>query len=135
MSDDNPSILNHMSLGSDDLERAGQFYDAVLAPVGAKRIMTESYGISGGKVFPEFWVGPAFDGKATGPGNGTHVAFTAPDRAAVDAFYEAGLAAGGTCDGPPGERDYHPGYYAAFLRDPDGHKVEAVYIPWEPPAS
>ena len=61
------------------------------------------------------------------PTVGLHVAFQAPDRATVDRFYEAAIAAGGRDNGPPGERDYHPGYYAAFVLDPDGTNVEAVY--------
>jgi catechol 2,3-dioxygenase-like lactoylglutathione lyase family enzyme len=66
----------------------------------------------------------AAQGKLTGP---THVAFQAKDHATVDAFYKAGLAAGGGDNGAPGERPYHPGYYAAFLLDPDGNNIEGVY--------
>ena len=129
MTDDNPSIVHHLSVGAKDLSASAAFYDALLAPIGAKRIMEESFGIAWGKVFPEFFAGPAFDGGDVTAGNGVHVAFTAPDRAAVDAGYAAGLEAGGTCDGPPGERDYHEGYYAAFLLDPSGNKVELVHLP------
>ena len=76
--------------------------------------------------WPEFWATLAAEGEA-GPGNGTHVAFVAPSREAVDAFHAAGLAAGGTDNGAPGVREtYHPTYYGAYVLDPDGNNVEAV---------
>jgi catechol 2,3-dioxygenase-like lactoylglutathione lyase family enzyme len=82
-----------------------------------------------GRVFPEFWIQRPFDGGVATSGNGTHVAFLAPDRASVDAFHRAALAAGGRCDGPPSLRlEYHPQYYACFVRDPDGHKIEAMIL-------
>lgn len=80
-----------------------------------------------GKQYPEFWVGTTFDGQPATVGNGTHIGFIAPSKEAVHAFYEAALVAGGKDDGAPGERHYHPGYYAAFLLDPDGNNIEAVY--------
>ena len=129
MTDDNPSIVHHLSVGAADLDASGAFYDALLAPIGATRVLEEPYGIAWGKGFPEFWAGPAFNGAPVNAGNGVHVAFTAPSREAVDAGYAAGLAAGGTCDGPPGERDYYEGYYAAFMLDPSGNKVELVHLP------
>ena len=128
MTDTPHSALSHVSLGTNDIDRVGAFYDRVLAPLGIRRVMAFPGGIGWGRQFPEFWVQTPIDGNPAAVGNGTHVAFLAPDRAAVDAFHAAGLAAGGRCDGPPGLRDYEPGYYAAFLRDPDGHKVEAMLI-------
>ena len=78
---------------------------------------------SGQKIF----IGPAFDGKPATNGNGTHIAFAAKDRATVDAFYAAALAQGGRDEGPPGLRlHYHPNYYGAYVRDPDGNKLQAV---------
>jgi catechol 2,3-dioxygenase-like lactoylglutathione lyase family enzyme len=124
------SILSHVSVGVADVERARPFYDAVLGALGYGVLMAEpGIGVAYGTAFPEFWIQRPFDGRAASPGNGVHVAFLAPDRAAVDRFHAVALAHGGTCDGPPGERPhYTPGYYAAFVRDPDGNKLEAMLI-------
>ena len=88
-----------------------------------------------GTVFPEFWVQrPADGGDAGAPSNGVHISFLAPSKKAVDAFHAAALKHGGTCDGPPGPRpEYGEPYYAAFVRDPDGHKIEAMI--WDGPLS
>ncbi|WP_237214172.1 VOC family protein [Falsiroseomonas oryziterrae] len=124
-----PSALSHVSLGTNDFDRAVAFYDRVLAPLGIRRVMSFPGGVGWGRQFPEFWIQTPIDGRAAAAGNGTHVAFLAADRAAVDAFHAEGLAAGGRCEGPPGPRpDYEAGYYAAFLRDLDGHKIEAMLI-------
>jgi catechol 2,3-dioxygenase-like lactoylglutathione lyase family enzyme len=132
MTDDLPSALSHVSLGTNDFDRAVAFYDRVLAPLGMRRIEQFPGGVGWGRRFPEFWVQTPIDGRPATTGNGTHVAFLARDRSQVQAFHAAGLAAGATCDGPPGERpQYGEPYYAAFLRDPDGHKVEAMC--WEAP--
>jgi len=130
MASDIPSILHHVSVGTDDLERACAFYDSVMPPLGASRMMSFLFAVAYGKEFPEFWIAKPLDqGNATA-GNGTHVCFIAPSREAVDAFHAAGLEAGGVDEGAPGPRpDYGPGYYGAFLRDPDGHKVEAAIVP------
>jgi catechol 2,3-dioxygenase-like lactoylglutathione lyase family enzyme len=81
-----------------------------------------------GKQYPEFWVQTPIDSQPATVGNGTHIGFIAPTKAAVHAFYEAALAAGGVDDGAPGPRpDYGEPYYGCFVRDPDGHKVEASY--------
>lgn len=117
-------LLDHLQLVVADLARSERFYTAVFATLGISL---------GGKGPDFFWAdelcvssadSPAAQGKLTGP---THFAFQASSRDAVDRFYEAGLAAGGKDNGAPGERPYHPGYYAAFLLDPDGNNVEAVY--------
>lgn len=130
MANDIPSILHHVSIGTADLEAACRFYDAVMAPLGARRIMEVPSAVAYGKRFPEFWVGRPLDGAPASAGNGVHVSFIAPSREAVDAFHAAGLGAGGIDDGAPGPRPiYGPGYYGGFLRDPDGHKVEAAIIP------
>lgn len=128
MSDDNPSILSHISLGTNDFDRAATFYDAVLAPLGCRRIMEHPGAIAWGKAFPEFWLQTPIDGKPATAGNGTHVGFLAPSKAAVDAFHAAALAAGGRDEGAPGPRpDYGAPYYGCFIRDLDGHKVEASF--------
>ena len=123
-----PPLVSHVSVSVTDLYRAGVFYDAVLAVVGARRIMEHGAGIGWGRTFPEFWANLPRDHRGVAvAGVGAHVCFNAADPEAVAAFYEAGLAAGGFGDGAPGPRpEYAPGYYAAFLRDPDGNKVEAM---------
>ena len=130
MADAEPdTIMNHMSVGTNNLKEEGDFYDKVMAPLGAKRVFDEDFGIAYGKKWPEFWVQLPFNQEKATAGNGVHVAFMAPDRAAVDAFYQAGIEAGGECAGEPGERPYVPGYYAAFLIDLSGNKIEAVHMP------
>jgi catechol 2,3-dioxygenase-like lactoylglutathione lyase family enzyme len=123
-------MLHHVSIGVGDVARAGQFYDAVLRPLGYKRVADYSpgaiaYGES--KDRPEFWVGLPHDRNAASVGNGTHVGFTARSRQAVNKFHEAALKAGGSNNGEPGPRpDYGPAYYGAFVYDLDGNKIEAT---------
>ena len=121
-------ILGHISFGVADLERTGRFYDAVLKPLGWPRAWTTprgiGFGVAGQGELALFLKGA----EARPPGPGFHLAFNAPDRAAVDAFHAAAIAAGGRDAGPPGLRShYSPTYYAAFVVDPDGHKLEAVH--------
>jgi catechol 2,3-dioxygenase-like lactoylglutathione lyase family enzyme len=120
-------MLGHLSFGVLDLDRAVAFYDAVLAPIGFVRVWrgeaAAGYGRRGG--------GEKFALKrragAHPPGQGFHLAFDAPDRAAVDVFHREALAHGGTDNGAPGLRpDYGPSYYAAFVIDPEGYAIEAV---------
>lgn len=128
MTDANPSILSHVSIGTRDFERATRFYDAVLATLDCRRIMEHPGAVAYGRVYPEFWVQLPIDGKPASIGNGTHFGFFAASRAQVDAFHAAGIAAGATDDGAPGSRaDYGAPYYGCFLRDPDGHKIEATF--------
>ena len=125
---DVPSIVSHTSLGTNHFEAAVAFYDTVLATVGAKRIMEHPDAVAWGKQWPEFWVHPPLDGKPASVGNGTHIGFLATSKDQVDSFYEAALAAGATDDGAPGGREpYGPPYYGCFVRDLDGHKIEAAY--------
>jgi catechol 2,3-dioxygenase-like lactoylglutathione lyase family enzyme len=120
-------LVSHVSVGVTDVERSGAFYDAVMAVLGARRVMSHPGGIGYGRTFPEFWASKPHDGGPAGAGNGAHVCFTADSIDAIQAFHAAGLANGGTDDGAPGFRpEYAPGYYAAFLHDPDGNKVEAL---------
>jgi len=123
-------MLDHIGATVSDIARSKAFYDAALAPLGITLVMRVApeqtggdthlgYG-SGGR--PYFWIGTG--GPVTGR---LHVAFAAPDRAAVDAFHAAALAAGGRDNGAPGLRPhYHPNYYGAFVLDPDGLNIEAV---------
>jgi catechol 2,3-dioxygenase-like lactoylglutathione lyase family enzyme len=122
-----PSILSHVSVGTNDFERARAFYDAALAPLQIRTVMSFDGAVAYGREWPEFWVQRPFDAGRATVANGVHFAFLAPDEAAVHAFHAAALAAGGTDEGAPGPRpDYGPDYYAAFVRDPDGHKIEAM---------
>ena len=119
-------MLDHLSIQCADVERSARFYDAVLAPLGGQRIMeydgpTIGFGVP---PMPDFWLGP----RATGDGfREAHIAFSAPDRAAVDTFFQKALAAGAeSLHEPRVWPEYHPDYYGAFVRDPDGNNVEAV---------
>ncbi len=128
MPDENPSMMSHVSIGTADFARATAFYDRVLATIGATRIMEHPGAVAYGKQFPEFWVQTPIDGKPAGTGNGTHFGFQARSRTEVQAFWDAALAAGATPDGPPGPRPhYGEPYYGCFVRDPDGHKIEAAF--------
>jgi catechol 2,3-dioxygenase-like lactoylglutathione lyase family enzyme len=119
-------MYDHIGLKVKNLETAVRFYTAALAPLGhVLGSSDKSYAGIGPKDAPGLWLYPA-SGAA---GSGTHLAFRAPDREAVDRFYAAGLKAGGRDNGTPGLRiDYSPDYYAAFLIDPDGNNVEAVFM-------
>ncbi|WP_454832737.1 VOC family protein [Pseudoxanthomonas wuyuanensis] len=128
MSEPNPSLLSHISVGSNDFERATAFYDAVMPTLGARRIEAFPGAVAYGKAFPEFWVQTPLDGAPAGTGNGTHVGFIAGSPQAVDAFHAAALAAGGSDEGAPGPRpQYGAAYYGGYVRDPDGHKIEAAF--------
>jgi catechol 2,3-dioxygenase-like lactoylglutathione lyase family enzyme len=118
-------MLDHLSIQCADPEASAQFYDCVLAPLGGVRIMTFGpvigYGTGGA---PDFWLGP----QATGDGfREAHIAFAAPSRAAVLTFFEAATSAGAeVLHEPRLWPEYHPDYFGAFVRDPDGNNVEAV---------
>jgi catechol 2,3-dioxygenase-like lactoylglutathione lyase family enzyme len=124
-------MISHLSLGTRDLDRAQAFYDAALGALGYARVWRADtavgYGVPGGDDKLAIKDRSAEPGPlAAGPG--FHLAFAAPSREAVDAFHAAALAAGGTDDGAPGLRPhYGERYYAAFVSDPDGHKLEAVH--------
>jgi catechol 2,3-dioxygenase-like lactoylglutathione lyase family enzyme len=121
-------MIDHISLAVRDLKSGEAFYTALLKALGMMKLREWPDATIGfGKKYPEFWINvrPAMDKVADG--SGIHICLRAPDTASVDAFYAAALAAGGTSDGAPGLRSkYHANYYAAFIRDPDGNRVEAV---------
>jgi len=130
MADDNPSIMHHVSIGTNDFDRAVGFYDKVLATIGARRVFEFPGAVAYGKEYPELWVQTPLDGAAASCGNGSHFGFIAPSKEAVHAFFDAALEAGGIADGEPGPRpDYGPDYYGCFVRDVDGHKIEAAIVP------
>jgi catechol 2,3-dioxygenase-like lactoylglutathione lyase family enzyme len=118
-------MLDHVSIQCADPAASAAFYDAVLAPLGGRRVLDfgEVIGFGVGQQ-PDFWIGP----RQTGEGfRESHLAFAAPDRAAVRAFFEAAVARGAeVLHEPRVWPEYHPGYYGAFVRDPDGNNVEAV---------
>ncbi len=129
MAEENPSILNHVSIAVSNVGKSLPFYDAVLGTVGAVRIMEHPGAVAYGKFFPEFWVHPeAFDGGQAETANGIHFSFNAVSKEQVQAFYDAAITNGGTDDGPPGPRpDYGEPYFGCFVKDPDGHKLEATF--------
>ena len=124
-------MIDHTGIGVADVARSARFYDAALGPLGLHRVMqlppndgadAVGYGVD----YPVFWIDRFHPHSVR-----QHTAFAASSRAAVDAFYIASLKAGGTDNGSPGLRDtsrgYPPGYYAAFVIDPDGNNIEAVF--------
>ena len=116
-------MIDHVTANVGDFESAKSFYERALAPLGYSLQMAfeGAAGFGTGEGIPDFWIGSSSDRGAT------HVAFTADDRAKVDAFYEAAIAAGGTDNGAPGLRPhYHETYYAAYVHDADGNNIEAV---------
>lgn len=117
-------LIDHLHLVVSDIQRSKRFYAAALGALGIPLGGDEPDYFWADELFVSSQDSKAAVGKLTGR---THFAFQAPTKEAVTNFYEAGLAAGATSNGPPGERPYHPGYYAAFLLDPDGNNVEAVF--------
>ena len=122
-------MISHVALGSNDIAASKRFYDAVLSALGYVR-QKEAQGEIGyaadGDVRCRFWVVEPFNREPATFGNGVTIALVAPNRAAVDAFHAAALAAGGTDEGAPGLRPFHASFYAAFVRDHDGNKISAV---------
>jgi catechol 2,3-dioxygenase-like lactoylglutathione lyase family enzyme len=119
-------VIDHVSIPVRDLQRAAAFYEAVLATLGYAKLEVRPATIAFGKKYPEFWLNHRPDMAAQSNG-GTHVALRASSPEMVDDFHAAALAHGGASDGAPGLRPQHgDGYYAAYTRDPDGNRVEAV---------
>ena len=120
-------MFNHVSIGTNDAERAAAFYDPVLAVLGIGKGKPRGGSIDYSAAMIGFSLEQPVDGKPASVGNGVHVAFTAESRAQVDEFYRVALANGGSDAGAPGLRpEYDANYYGAFVRDPDGNKIEAV---------
>jgi catechol 2,3-dioxygenase-like lactoylglutathione lyase family enzyme len=121
-------MFSHITLGTNDIERARRFYEPVMTALG----IAQPFPMPGALVFgeltgPKLFVVSPFDGAPATHGNGTHAAFLAPNHATVDAFHAAALAHGGSDEGAPGLRPhYHAHYYGAYVRDPDGNKLQAV---------
>lgn len=128
-------LLYHISVGVSDMRNARAFYAAILSPLDCRLLCEikdsngEDVSLGWGKTFPELWVNLPLDGGKAGAANGVHMAFFAADKTSVDRFHVAALATGGGDAGAPGYRpEYQPGYYAAFVLDPDGNKLEAVWL-------
>lgn len=118
-------MIDHISIQVKDVAASAAFYDAVLAPLGGRRVLDFGDVIGYGTTGPAFWIGPL---AAAGPAfRENHLAFTAPDRAAVHAFFEAAVRLGAeVLHEPRTWPEYHATYFGAFVRDPDGNNVEAV---------
>jgi catechol 2,3-dioxygenase-like lactoylglutathione lyase family enzyme len=121
-------MIDHVSIAVRDLKAAETFYAALLAPLGMSKLREwPDAAIGFGKKYPDFWINRRDAMSPIAKDSGVHICLRAPDAAAVDAFHTAALAGGGTSDGAPGLRaKYHSNYYAAFVRDPDGNRLEAV---------
>lgn len=118
-------MIDHVSVAVRDLAAATRFYEAVLGALGFAKLDVRPATVGFGKKYSEFWINLRVEGVQAS--SGAHVCFRARTTEMVDAFHAAALAAGGTSDGEPGLRPQHgEGYYAAFIRDPDGNRVEAV---------
>ncbi len=119
-------MLNHVSIGVRDLARARRFYDAALAPLGYKCLHEYDGSLGYGDKTAALWVSKADAPVPADPASGLHFCFAAPSRASVNKFHTAAVKAGGHDNGKPGLRDtYGPNYYAAFVVDPDGYRIEA----------
>src|SRR5665647_997322 len=121
-------MIDHVSIAVRDLKAAGHFYEPLLASLGLTKLREwPDAAIGFGKKYPEFWINRRTDMAKVADDSGVHFCLRAPSAEAVDAFHAAALAGGGTSDGAPGLRpEYHDNYYAAFIRDPDGNRIEAV---------
>jgi catechol 2,3-dioxygenase-like lactoylglutathione lyase family enzyme len=125
-------MIDHISVGVAELGRAARFYEATLAPLGLSRLVTRPATIGFGKIYPEFWINLRAGMMPVAPESGTHICLRAKSAADVDAFHAAALKCGGRSDGAPGLRPHdRVKYYAAFVIDPDGNRIEAVTFPSE----
>ena len=120
-------MIDHVSIGVRDLAAATRFYEAVLGALGFAKLDVRPATVGFGKRYPELWLNHRPGQTPLPADNGVHICLRASSTALVDAFHAAALAVGGTCDGAPGQRPRHgEGYYAAFIRDHDGNRIEAV---------
>jgi catechol 2,3-dioxygenase-like lactoylglutathione lyase family enzyme len=120
-------MIDHISIAVSDLERSTKFYQAVLGTLDMTKLRAWPASTGFGKSYPEFWLNHRPGTAAIGADSGVHICLRARGKDAVDAFHAAALRAGGSCDGAPGMRpEYNDRYYAAFIHDPDGNRVEVV---------
>ena len=120
-------MIDHVSINVRNLSASGAFYDAVLGTIGLARVVVKADTIGFGKTYPEFWLNARPGSAPAAADSGTHICLRARTTDAVDVFHETAIDAGGSDDGPPGmRREYNDRYYAAFIRDPDGNRIEVV---------
>lgn len=120
-------MINYLTLGSNDIARSRGFYDAIMAPLGYRRLYSDESMVGYGADRPVIYLMKPYNGAPASNGNGTMISLAAPSRMAVDAFHAAALQAGGKDEGAPGIRaGVHENFYAAYTRDPDGNKLSAV---------
>jgi catechol 2,3-dioxygenase-like lactoylglutathione lyase family enzyme len=120
-------MIDHVSIAVRDLDRCGRFYESVLAAIGYGKLVARPGTIGFGKKYPDFWLNERRAMNPVDTDSGTHICLRAASVEAVQAFHAAAMQGGGTSDGAPGPRpEYTAGYYAAFVRDPEGNKIEAV---------
>src|SRR5665647_806127 len=120
-------MIDHVSVSVRDLAAATRFYEAVLGTLGMAKLEARAATVGFGKKYPEFWINLRPDMQPVPASSGAHVCFRARATELIDAFHAAALQVGGMSDGAPGLRPQHgEGYYAAFIRDPDGNRIEAV---------
>src|SRR5271154_1499370 len=125
-------MIDHISVGVSDLDRSAKFYEAVLGGLGLSRLVMRPATIGFGKSYPEFWINLRAGMAKVAAESGVHICLRAKTTAEVDAFHAAALDAGGVSDGAPGIRPHdRVRYYAAFVIDPDGNRIEAVTFPNE----
>lgn len=125
-------MIDHISVAVSDLDRSARFYEATLAPLGLSRLVTRPATVGFGKTYPEFWINLRAGMTPVAPESGVHICLRAKAAADVDAFHAAALGAGGRSDSAPGLRPHdRVRYYAAFITDPDGNRIEAVTFPKE----
>jgi len=123
-------MIDHVSIGVRDLDRAARFYEQALAPLGLSRLVIRPATVGFGKSYPEFWINLRADMAPAPRDSGVHICVRAKSTGEVDAFHAAALQAGGSSDGTPGLRPHdRVRYYAAFIIDLDGNRIEAVTFP------
>lgn len=123
-------MIDHVSVGVSDLDRAARFYELALAPLGLSRLVRRPAAVGFGKAHPEFWINLRADMAPVPDHSGVHICLRARSTTEVDAFHAAAVNAGGRCDGAPGLRPHdRVRYYAAFIIDPDGNRIEVVTFP------
>jgi catechol 2,3-dioxygenase-like lactoylglutathione lyase family enzyme len=125
-------MIDHVSLAVSDLERAATLYERALAPLGLSRLVTRPATVGFGKAYPEFWINLKAGMPRIAPDSGAHICLRARSIAGIDAFYAAALEAGAVSESPPSLRPHdRVRYYAAFIVDHDGNRIEAATFPQE----
>lgn len=118
----------HISLGTNQFDKASEFYDEVLATLAISRVVEHEHAVAYGKDYPTFWLQVPYDQQKATVGNGSHIGFMATSKAMVDDFYRVAIKAGAQCNGKPGPRpEYGEPYYGCFVIDLDGHRIEASF--------